>query len=329
MPHVRISIDRRDDGAFESNAYRAFPLIDAFTEAGWDVGLLNINLALHRVEEAARDAVVFVLADTFAPGSPGEEHFHGRHRFRDWLGRRDLRYIGSDYTAILRSSTGDKIAARDMLVDAEIPVPAGTAVRRGRPVDSATIMADLGRPVVVKQATGTGVGVGVHLAWSVTELDKLVDWHHRVRGRDVVVEQFVAGREFSGWVLERGGEPLCYGLVEIRKPFSAPILDQRAKLWSMLVEAFSPEPRVPEVRPCPHLPVDLQEQLENTVVAAHRACGLRHYSRTDLIVDDRSAKVLDVNAAPEIAEVGLGAVAEQRGDSFCDVIDALAREALT
>lgn len=328
MPHAMLSVDRREDGRFESNAHRAFPLLDAFTACRWDVGLLNINLALDRVEERARNGVVFVLADTFAAGSEGAGRFPDGHGFRDWLTVRRLRYVGSPGAAIRGSSTGDKIAARGTLAAAGLTVPAGTAVRRGAPVDSAAVMATLGRPVVVKQATGTGVGVGVHLARDPAQLDELLQWHQRVRGRDVVVERFIAGREFSAWVIDRDGEPRCYGLVEIGKPPGTPILDQGAKLRSRLVPAFSAEPRNPEVLPCPPLGEPLRAVLATTVVAAHRALGLRHYSRTDLLVAEDAAHVLDVNATPELAEPGLGAVAECRGETFAGVITTLAREAL-
>jgi D-alanine-D-alanine ligase len=210
-----------------------------------------------------------------------------------------------------------------------VAVPRGVVSRRGDPVDAQRVVAKLHKPVVVKQATGTGVGVGVHLARNGKELAELVAWHHRIRGRDVIVEQFIPGCEFSGWVIERGGDPFCYGLVEIRKPRGAPILDQGAKLRSTLVSAFSSEPQVPETLPMPTLSAQVRAKLEATVVAAHRACGLRHYSRIDLILHNGDTFVLDVNAAPEVAEVGLGAVAERRGDTFADVVTSLAREAMT
>lgn len=328
MPRAVISVDRRANGEFASNAHRAFPLLDAFSEAEWDVGLLNINRALPELEQAARTGVVFVLADTFASGSPGAERWRAPHGFREWLERLSVPFVGSGYAGMRRSSSCDKAASRRALAEAGVPVPPGLAMSRCDTVDTTRVAAELPGPLVVKQATATGVGVGVHLAHTTDELAELIDWHHRVRRHDTIVERFIDGREFSGWVIEQGGIPGCYELVEIRKPATMPILDQDAKLRARLVGAFSTHPDAPETLPGPALPEPLRRQLADTVVAAHAACGLRHYSRVDLILHDGVPFVLDVNAAPEIADAGLGSVAEARGETLADVVARLAHEAL-
>jgi D-alanine-D-alanine ligase-like ATP-grasp enzyme len=321
-----VSVDRRGDGSFRSNAHRAFPLLDAFAEARWDVRLLNVNQPLEAVRAAARDAVVFVLADTFAGDSPGSRRWPQPHGFRSFLAAASLRFVGSGYRGVSRSSSGSKATARRVLASADIAVPDGTVLRRGRDRDLASLAGACAFPVVVKQVAGTGGGVGVHLVRSAVDLRDVVRWHWEVRDQDVVVEEFVDGREFSLWVVERRGEAADYGVIEIRKPAGEPILDQGAKIRSRFVEAFSASPSHPEGRIDPPLPRSVTRPIREAALAAHRACGLRQYSRVDLIVRDRIAYVLDVNACPEVTEAGLGAVARARGETLASLLARLAKE---
>jgi len=72
---------------------------------------------------------------------------------------------------------------------------------------------------------------------------------------------------------------------------------------------------------------ELQQRLSATVLA-HRGFGLRHDSRVDLILNGADAFVLDVKAAPELMEAGLGSVAGAHDETFCEVVLVRARAAL-
>src|SRR5262249_23027197 len=156
-------------------------LLDAFADGGWDVRLLNLNQPLEVLRAAAQDAVVFVLADTFVPGSSGAERWPHPHGFRSFLDAASLCFVGSPDRGVSRSSSGSKATARRVLAKAGVAVPAGTVVRRGRERELERAKAAYAFPVIVKQATATGGGVGVHLVDSAAELQDVVRWHWDIR----------------------------------------------------------------------------------------------------------------------------------------------------
>jgi D-alanine-D-alanine ligase len=106
-----------------------------------------------------------------------------------------------------------------------------------------------------------------------------------------LVERFVAGQEVAVPVLDTGLGPVALPVVGIEP--DGGFYDYTARYT-----AGSTEFSVPAA-----LPDEVAEECARVAVAAHEALGLRHLSRSDLIVDETGAvHFLEVNVAPGLTE---------------------------
>ena len=149
----------------------------------------------------------------------------------------------------------------------------------------------LGLPLVVKPATG-GSALGVSLVRDAAELPRaMVDCF--AYGDTALVEKAVTGTEVAVSVIDVGEGPVALPAVEIVTdgPY-----DYDARYNPGRTEYFTPARLFPE----------LAARAGEVAVAAHRALGLAHLSRTDLIVgDDGVVYFLEVNVAPGMTETSL------------------------
>jgi len=149
----------------------------------------------------------------------------------------------------------------------------------------------LGLPLVVKPATG-GSALGVSLVRDAAELPRaMVDCF--AYGDTALVEKAVTGTEVAVSVIDVGEGPVALPAVEIVTdgPY-----DYDARYNPGRTEYFTPARLSPE----------LAARAGEVAVAAHRALGLAHLSRTDLIVgDDGVVYFLEVNVAPGMTETSL------------------------
>jgi len=323
-PPLLVSVDRRGRSDFGPGWQPARAMADRFIRAGVPAVLVDINEELTRTLRRWPESPFFVVADTFADGSPNREHHPQPFGLRRALEQHGRPYLGSTYDAYRCSSSGDKIAAREILAS-RVALPRGIAVRGGDAARAAAKIArELRFPVVVKRARNSGASIGVDLARDEAEL-RTVLRARLAADPPLVVEEYVAGRELSVWILELGRDAEAFGIVEVHKRTA--ILTQRGKVLGRtgrpgktIAEAlFETPPRLSQL---------LRRRVEDAALAAHDALGLRHYSRVDLIVREGVPYVLDVNARPQIGGEGLGAVARSRRKRLDTVLRGLVRRHL-
>lgn len=109
-------------------------------------------------------------------------------------------------------------------------------------------------------------------------------------GPAILVEEFVAGREVTVGVL--GEDPLP--VIEVRP--THPFFDYTAKYTPGATEYLVPAP----------LPPEAAASVQAAGLAAHRALGCRHLSRTDFILrPDGVPVVLEVNTIPGLTPTSL------------------------
>ncbi|NMR20423.1 D-alanine--D-alanine ligase [Cellulomonas fimi] len=153
------------------------------------------------------------------------------------------------------------------------------------------VVARLGLPLVVKPSRG-GSALGVTLVRDAAALPRaMVDAF--AYGDTALVERAVTGRELAVSVIEETDGPRALPAVEIVTdgPY-----DYDARYNPGRTEYFAParltEPETAAVM--------------SAAVEAHRALGLRHLSRTDLILDEAGVpQFLEVNVAPGMTETSL------------------------
>lgn len=167
----------------------------------------------------------------------------------------------------------------------------------GRVMDA--VIAKLGLPLVVKPSRG-GSALGVTLVRTADDLPRAMVACFAY-GDTALIERAVEGTEVAVGVVEIDGEPVALPGVEVvtEGPY-----DYDARYNPGRTEYFAPA----------RLSAEVAARAAKVAVAAHRALGLRHLSRTDLIIDrDGRPWFLEVNVAPGMTETSLFPQAAEAG----------------
>lgn len=185
-----------------------------------------------------------------------------------------LRYTGSD--ALGSGLAMDKEVAKRLLAQAGLPQ--APWVRWPASIDQ---VAALGLPSIVKPSKA-GSSVGVSIVRRLEELAAAVELALAV-DREVLVEGFLPGREFSVGVL--GDRALGVGeIVPVHEFF-----DYECKYTPGMSQEIFPAP----------IPAALAEEMRALAVETHRALKLRDVSRVDFKLDAAGHPcILEANTLP-------------------------------
>jgi D-alanine-D-alanine ligase len=224
----------------------------------------------------------------------------------EWLG---IPYTGSDLTSCALAM--DKHLTKKLLAAEGLPTPAwDTFDLAGGTLP--LLPGSLNLPLVVKpRASGSSAGVSIvrtHEEWTKAMIGL------SPRTTQIVVEEFIPGREFSSGVLGEEALPL----VEIIASDEFYSYDAKYKPGGSR-----------HLVPAP-IDVDLTARLQMLALSVHRMLGLRDYSRTDFIVTKEGRPyILEINALPGLTPLSLlPDEAKAAGISFEALIDRLLQAAL-
>lgn len=186
----------------------------------------------------------------------------------------------------------------------------------------ASILDDFHGAVVVKPiSAGSSVGVSVVREPSAfyPALKKALE-----HSQQALVEEYIFGREATVAMLE-GSEPgILHALPPIaikNKSSSKDFWNYESKYSDELHELVCPGDFSPEER----------FALEDMAIRAHKALGLRHYSRSDFIVTSQGIYILETNSLPgltpsSLVPVALRASEISLGEFLDHVIDLAIRK---
>lgn len=217
----------------------------------------------------------------------------------------DLMGIPYTGTGYLSSAVAmDKDLSKQLFRQAGIPTPAGITLKNGMQADPASVP----YPCMVKTICG-GSSVGTYRVERPEELpDVLADAY--AFGEDVIVEQFITGREFSVGVIDGKALPV----IEI-----APLqgyYDYKNK--------YQPGSTI---ETCPaDLSADLTAQLQQYAERVFETLKLSSYARIDFMMDtaDQSFYCLEANTLPGMTPTSLlPQEAAAVGMSFEDLCEKL------
>ncbi len=224
----------------------------------------------------------------------------------EWLG---IPYTGSDLTSCALAM--DKHLTKKLLAAEGLPTPAwDTFDLAGGTLP--LLPGSLNLPLVVKpRASGSSAGVSIvrtHEEWTKAMIGVAP------RTTQIVVEEFIPGREFSSGVLGEEALPL----VEIIASDEFYSYDAKYKPGGSR-----------HLVPAP-IDGDLTARLQMLALSVHRMLGLRDYSRTDFIVTKEGRPyILEINALPGLTPLSLlPDEAKAAGISFEALIDRLLQAAL-
>lgn len=255
---------------------------------------VGLEVAVHDVDDDLLLALAQLRPSIVWPllhGASGEDG-----SVRDILELLDQPYIGADPRA--SRVAWSKPIAKTVVGRAGIATPRFVTLPQSlfrelgasRVLDS--VVTALGLPLVVKPAKG-GSALGVSVVHEVTSLPRaMVDAY--AYGETAIIEQAVTGTEVAVSVVDTGSGPEVLPAVEI-VPREGPY-DYDARYVPGRVEYFTPA-RLDEATTA---------RVAATALGVHEALGLRHLSRSDLIVDaDGVPHFIDINTAPGMTETSL------------------------
>lgn len=282
----------------------------ALRDKGVRVQVLDVDANLLPALAELRPDVVWPLVH----GSTGEDG-----SLQDLLGLLGLPYVGTLAAGCRLASR--KPVAKAVLRAAGLPTPDYVALPQSlfREVGAQSVLAAvearLELPLVVKPGSG-GSALGVTV---VTRREELPEAMVSCFAYDdeALVERAVTGTEVAVSVVDLGQGPRALPAVEI---ITDGPYDYDARYNAGRSEYF--------------VPARLDEEQTRTVsdlaVAVHRTLGLRHLSRTDMILDDDgTAWFLDINVAPGMTETSLFPQAAQADvGSIEDLYLAIVRAAV-
>lgn len=193
----------------------------------------------------------------------------------------------------------NKILAKNVFKNHDIKTPSHKEILSQDILDNMdeiikSLFQSLLLPAIVKPANA-GSSVGVSLVRNYNELPKALS-EAAVHGPVVMIEEYIAGVEASCGVVEnfRGEELYALPAIEIRS--ETPFFDYEAKYTAGKSREIIPSSFASHIKDAIH---DLAKKV-------HHALELRHYSRTDFIVNPkRGIYVLETNTLPGFTDESL------------------------
>jgi D-alanine-D-alanine ligase len=227
-------------------------------------------------------------------------------RLQAMLDLAGLPYTGSSHIA--SAAAMDKDLSKRLFRAALVPTPDWLMA----PVSAGEVARTLGWPAIVKP-NKQGSTVGLTLVKSASDLGPAIAAASQF-DNEVMVEHFIAGREFTVGILEEAALPVG----EIIAP--GDIFDYEAKY----------QPRVArEVFPA-DIPPGEARRIQEYALRAHRALKLGAYSRIDFRRDGNGEYwCLEANALPGMTATSLlPQAARAAGIEFPELLDRICRGAV-
>ena len=284
------------------------------------------SLASHGLQVELRDPDASLLSylrssrpDVVWPALHGASGEDGALRgLLDFMG---VPYVGSRADAARLA--WDKPTAKTVVSRARVKTPASIALPRDafRELGANSILDEISDefsgPLVVKPAQG-GSSQGVTIVDDRSLLPRaMVDAY--TYWDVALIEQKITGTEIAIGIIDSGDGPVALPAVEI-EPLSG--------VYSFEARYNAGETRfyVPA-----RIDPDAAARAAETALAAHRALGLRHLSRVDIIIDGAGTPwFLEANVMPGLTETSvLPQALEAAGHDLGWVYSALAEAAIT
>lgn len=211
-------------------------------------------------------------------GTPGEDG-----KLQGYLDIMEIPY--SSCSMVSSAITFDKKSTKLAVAERGIRVAKEIFLHRGEAVDADAIVEKLGLPLFVKpNASGSSFGVT-----RVTEKEQIVAAVEEAfaESDDVLIEEFIAGREMGCGVLVTREKEYVFPITEIisKKAF----FDYEAKYTAGMSDEITPADITPEIK----------AKLNAMTLEAYKACRCRGVVRIDFIVTPEGEPCLiEVNSIP-------------------------------
>lgn len=223
------------------------------------------------------------MADIVFMGLHGDVGENGKLQATfDILG---IRYTGPNYLGSALAM--DKGVAKQIFKDAGVPTPKGIALSKNTK-DTPLKNLGLSLPVVVKPCSG-GSSIGVYIVETEEAYQEALEKSFCYED-EVVIEQYVKGREFAVGILDGKALPV----IEIIPKTG--FFDYANKYQSGCTEEICPAP----------IPEETAKRMQAATELAFKALKLDVYSRADFLLDEKGdIYCLEVNTLPGMTAASL------------------------
>ena len=303
---VSLSSAKAVLSALDKKKYSIIPI--AITKKGtWLVGSLGEEYLKRHAEKAGKEGAISIaesesLAKENNIGSSLTQFFIGNEQAQIDLvfplihgpygedgrlqGLLDMIGIPYVFSGILAHAIGmNKPIAKIIANQAGVPVVKDIVLRKGEPYSVKAIIDSMTLPIIVKPAE-LGSSVGVSIGRSEEEINCVINEAFSY-GHEVIIEEFIKGREFTVTVME-DGDPLSLAITEII-PIVSEFYDYKAKYEVGGSKHVCPA----------ELPEPAARQLQKFAVDTFNAIGCYDLARTDFIWDEKNNQFyfIDINTA--------------------------------
>ncbi|NCD10021.1 MAG: D-alanine--D-alanine ligase [Negativicutes bacterium] len=207
-----------------------------------------------------------------------------------------LEMIGMPYTGsgVLASALAmDKIASKRIFQATEIPTPRCLILsQEDKQNQKEIILKTFSLPVVVKPAS-QGSSIGVVIVKQENELPEALETAFSY-GKEVLIEEFVIGKELTVAVMASQGEVRAFPVINI-VPHSG-TYDFKSKYTKGETEYLVPAP----------LSEAETKRVQEVAIQAYKVLGCRGVARADLMLDkEGQVFVLELNTVPGMTSTSL------------------------
>lgn len=212
----------------------------------------------------------------FIHGTPGEDG-----RLQGYLDMMGIPYSSCGFVSSVL--TFDKAACKRAVAGSGIHLAKEILLNKTSEIDPAAIIAELGLPLFVKpNASGSSFGVTKvkkqnELLPAITEAFKESD--------QVLMEEFIEGREISCGVMIAGGKEYIFPITEL--VCQSEFFDYKAKY-----QGFSNE-----ITPA-DLPEAIRKEVNRLTLIAYKRLNCRGVVRIDFIVKGETPYMIEINTIP-------------------------------
>jgi D-alanine-D-alanine ligase len=283
-PSVEYDVSLKTGQAVLNNLSEKYEGVDIFIDKN---GVWNKNGKVVKPED------VFKSIDVVFNALHGEYGEDGKiQQLMDQFG---VKYTGSN---ALASALGmNKIMAKKILKENGIKMPTYSEYRKGIDVSetAAKIFKSMLMPVIIKPAD-RGSSLGLTKAATAKEIEEGLNKVFAIS--DIaLVEEFIKGREATCAVVDNFRGENIYSLLPIEI-----VIDDKERMFDF-EQKYSGGTK--EICPGDFSKEDKQS-IQEISAKVHKLLGLRHYSRSDLIVTPkRGVYFLEVNTLPGLTEHSL------------------------
>ena len=240
---------------------------------------------------------------------------HGRFgedgRIQGLLDIMGIPFVGS---GVLSSAMAvNKKVTKNLYRSSALSVAEDVILRRDEPFSLKEIIRSIGIHTVVKPLS-EGSSVGMSVCGNEEELEVGIQKAFAL-DHEIMIEKYIEGREVTCCVLGNR-QPETLPIIEILPQEEHRFFDYEAKYTAGETEEICPA----------QLNDKMEEQVRQGAIKAHRALGCEVWSRTDMIIQNEVAILLETNTIPGMTENSLFPLAARTaGLSFTALLDKLIR----